>query len=86
MIVFKREQAFKTFHATTVQVSGINRHLADILLPLIILGASSQNIVSCLEADLQPNTSNPARIRTSYGGAARNVAEKRMRLRDNLSN
>lgn len=48
--------------------------------PLLLLGTSSQDIVGRLDADLQPGTSNPARIRTSYGGVARNVAENLARL------
>ena len=48
--------------------------------PILLLGASSQDIVGRLDSDLQPGTSNPARIRTSYGGVARNVAENLARL------
>jgi pseudouridine kinase len=48
--------------------------------PILLLGSSSQDIVGRLESDLQPGTSNPARIRTSYGGVARNVAENLARL------
>jgi pseudouridine kinase len=47
---------------------------------LLLLGTSSQDIVGRLDADLQPFTSNPARIRSSYGGVARNVAENLARL------
>lgn len=46
----------------------------------LLLGASSLDIVGRLDSDLQPGTSNPARIRTSYGGVARNVAENLARL------
>jgi pseudouridine kinase len=48
--------------------------------PILLLGSSGQDIIGRLEADLQPGTSNPARIRTSYGGVARNVAENLARL------
>jgi pseudouridine kinase len=48
--------------------------------PILLLGSSSQDIVGRLEADLEPGTSNPARIRVSYGGVARNVAENLARL------
>jgi pseudouridine kinase len=48
--------------------------------PILLLGSSSQDIVGRLDADLQPGTSNPARIRVSYGGVARNVAENLARL------
>lgn len=47
---------------------------------ILLLGTSSQDIVGRLDADLQPGTSNPARIRSSYGGVARNVAENLARL------
>ena len=47
---------------------------------ILLLGSSSQDIVGRLDADLQPGTSNPARIRSSYGGVARNVAENLARL------
>ena len=47
---------------------------------LVLLGSSSQDIVGRLDSDLQPGTSNPARIRVSYGGVARNVAENLARL------
>ena len=47
---------------------------------ILLLGTSSQDIVGRLDAELQPGTSNPARIRTSYGGVARNVAENLARL------
>ena len=48
--------------------------------PILLLGTSSQDIVGRLDSELQPGTSNPARIRTSYGGVARNVAENLARL------
>ncbi len=47
---------------------------------ILVLGAAGQDIVGRLDADLQPGTSNPARIRTSFGGVARNVAENLARL------
>lgn len=48
--------------------------------PLLILGASGLDVIGRLEDDLQAGTSNPARIRTGYGGVARNVAENLARL------
>lgn len=48
--------------------------------PLLILGASGLDVVGRLEDDLQAGTSNPARIRTGFGGVARNVAENLARL------
>lgn len=47
---------------------------------ILVIGAAGQDVVGRLDADLQPGTSNPARIRTSYGGVARNVAENLARL------
>jgi len=48
--------------------------------PVLVLGAAGMDVVGRLEADLQPAASNPARIRRSYGGVARNVAENLARL------
>lgn len=48
--------------------------------PILLLGSSSQDVVGRLDADLQPGASNPARVRASYGGVARNVAENLARL------
>ena len=48
--------------------------------PVLVLGAAGMDVVGRLESDLQPATSNPARIRRSYGGVARNVAENLARL------
>lgn len=47
---------------------------------VVVLGASSFDVVSRIEKAMQPGTSNPAVIRTSYGGVARNVAENLARL------
>ena len=48
--------------------------------PVLVLGAAGMDVVGRLESDLKPVTSNPARIRRSYGGVARNVAENLARL------
>ena len=48
--------------------------------PVLVLGAAGMDVVGRLEADLKPAVSNPARIRRSYGGVARNVAENLARL------
>lgn len=48
--------------------------------PVLVLGAAGIDIVGRLETDLKPAASNPARIRRSYGGVARNVAENLARL------
>jgi pseudouridine kinase len=48
--------------------------------PVLVLGAAGIDVVGRLETDLRPAASNPARIRRSYGGVARNVAENLARL------
>ncbi|MBV6396347.1 MAG: Pseudouridine kinase [Anaerolineales bacterium] len=47
---------------------------------ILLLGAACLDIVGRLDAELMPGASNPARIRASYGGVARNVAENLARL------
>jgi pseudouridine kinase len=47
---------------------------------VLVIGASGLDVVGRLQGDLQMATSNPARIRTSFGGVARNVAENLARL------
>lgn len=48
--------------------------------PVLVIGAASVDIVGVLKGELQGGTSNPAQIRTSFGGVARNVAENLARL------
>ena len=48
--------------------------------PVLVIGAAGVDIVGTLRGELHPGTSNPARIRYSYGGVARNVAENLARL------
>ncbi len=43
--------------------------------PVLVIGAAGLDIVGRLRSDLRFETSNPARIRMSFGGVARNVAE-----------
>ncbi|MEI7847711.1 MAG: PfkB family carbohydrate kinase, partial [Chloroflexota bacterium] len=47
---------------------------------VLVIGASGLDVVGRLQADLQLSTSNPALIRTSFGGVARNVAENLARI------
>lgn len=47
---------------------------------VLVIGACGLDVVGRLQGELQPGTSSPARIRTSYGGVARNVAENLARL------
>ena len=46
----------------------------------IVLGAAGIDMVGRLRGDLRKETSNPAQIRTSFGGVARNVAENLARF------
>jgi pseudouridine kinase len=48
--------------------------------PVLVIGAAGLDIVGKLRSDLHFETSNPARIRASFGGVARNVAENLARL------
>jgi pseudouridine kinase len=48
--------------------------------PVLVIGAAGLDIVGRLCEGLQRETSNPAQIRTSFGGVARNVAENLARL------
>jgi pseudouridine kinase len=45
-----------------------------------VIGAAGVDIVARLESELQSGFSNPAQIRFSFGGVARNVAENLARL------
>lgn len=48
--------------------------------PVLVVGASSVDLVGRLTTDLHLGTSTPAKIRTTFGGVARNVAENLARL------
>jgi len=48
--------------------------------PVLVIGAAGVDIVGVMKGEPRMGTSNPARIRTSYGGVARNVAENLARL------
>jgi pseudouridine kinase len=47
---------------------------------VLVIGGAGVDIVGRLRSELQTNTSNPALIRHSFGGVARNVAENLARL------
>lgn len=47
---------------------------------VLVIGAAGIDIVARLDGETQMGTSNPSRIRTSFGGTARNVAENLARL------
>jgi len=48
--------------------------------PVLVIGAAGTDIVGLLKGELHEGTSNPAQIRSSFGGVARNVAENIARL------
>lgn len=48
--------------------------------PVLVIGAAGVDIIGRLRGDLRTGTSNPAQIRSSFGGVARNVAENLARL------
>jgi pseudouridine kinase len=48
--------------------------------PVLVIGGSGVDLIGRLKNELRPGTSNPANIRTSFGGVARNVAENLVRL------
>lgn len=49
-------------------------------LPVLVIGAAGWDMVGKVKSSLTPRTSNPAQIRLSFGGAARNVAENLLHL------
>jgi len=51
----------------------------------LVIGSAGIDLVGRLESDLKPATSNPALIRCSYGGVARNLAENLARLGQSVS-
>jgi pseudouridine kinase len=48
--------------------------------PVLVIGAANLDMIGVLDGELHPGTSNPAHIRFSFGGVARNVAENLARL------
>ncbi|NMC14582.1 MAG: ribokinase [Chloroflexi bacterium] len=48
--------------------------------PVLVIGAGGLDIVGQLKSDFRMGVSNPAKIRTSFGGVGRNVAENLARL------
>jgi pseudouridine kinase len=49
-------------------------------LPVLAIGAANIDIIGVLDGEFHPGMSNPAHIRFSFGGVARNVAENLARL------
>jgi pseudouridine kinase len=48
--------------------------------PVLVIGAAGLDVIAHLSGSFQAGSSNPAKVRTSYGGVARNVAENLARL------
>jgi pseudouridine kinase len=48
--------------------------------PVLVIGGAGVDMIGRLDGELHAGTTNPANIRTSYGGVARNVAENLARL------
>ena len=48
--------------------------------PVLVIGAAGLDVIGHLSGGLKAGSSNPARVRTSYGGVSRNVAENLARL------
>ncbi len=48
--------------------------------PALVIGAAGVDVVGRLQGELALGASNPARIRSTFGGVARNVAENLARL------
>jgi pseudouridine kinase len=48
--------------------------------PVLVIGGAGVDLIGRLDGELRLGTSNPASIRTSFGGSARNVAENLARL------
>jgi pseudouridine kinase len=48
--------------------------------PVLVIGSAGVDIVGRLRSELHTDSSNPAQIRFSFGGVARNVAENLARL------
>jgi pseudouridine kinase len=48
--------------------------------PALVIGAAGVDMVGTLDEATYPGTSNPAKIRISFGGVARNIAENLARL------
>jgi len=48
--------------------------------PVLVIGAAGVDLIGSVKGELKLETSNPAHIRSAYGGVARNVAENLARL------
>jgi pseudouridine kinase len=48
--------------------------------PVLVIGAAGVDLIGNVKGELKNSTSNPAHIRSSYGGVGRNLAENLARL------
>ncbi len=62
------------------QTSARNFEGLDPDKPVLVIGSACLDIIGRLKDEFRPDTSNPAQIRTTFGGVARNVAENLARL------
>ena len=53
--------------------------------PVLVIGSAGVDVVGRLDGDLKAGASSPAKIRFSFGGVARNVAENLARLDHDVS-
>ncbi|NJD59516.1 MAG: ribokinase [Anaerolineales bacterium] len=58
----------------------LDDHTTSSEMPILVIGAAGWDMVGKIKSKLIPHTSNPAQIRHSFGGTARNVAENLLRL------
>jgi pseudouridine kinase len=63
-----------------IRIAMLNNDSIASELPVLVIGAAGTDMVGRVKSDLVPNTSNPAQINLSFGGAARNIAENLLRL------
>lgn len=68
------------YYSTSRRINPLSEQNAHPDTNVLVIGAAGLDVIGQLEAGLQIGTSNPARIRRSYGGVARNVAENLARL------
>jgi pseudouridine kinase len=63
----------------------LNDNVLSSELPVLVIGAAGWDMVGKIKSGLVPHTSNPAQIRLTFGGTARNVAENLLRLGTSVS-
>jgi pseudouridine kinase len=63
-----------------LNLSADSRLIMNPEAPVLAIGGAVIDLIGRLSGELQPGSSTPAAIRTSFGGVARNVAENLARL------